>query len=641
MQEDKFEQNLKKIMNPDFIKQDEDLVWQRVQQKVYQNNLYHEKMNTNFIKTYFTNRKNIAVLLSLSCLVIIATVFSTLAIINGGSKTTKKDLVSNNNSDTVIKITDGAKFGTLQGLYETTAVKTDISWSNPENATFDWNNCDATSLPKNEVVSGIKTNISASKDEKTATSVVSQIRDYFNNSIMWEKSSCMSSVGAGELYGRDGFSSKLDGKRAYINITLTKTSDGNFSNVVISIYLETSLSTVTPTVSLTTQPTSIISPIPNPIINYYENDRIKLNIPSGWIYKALKDNSGKAIGVVLLKGNYTLNIISHADHDASGVGTGRWDSVASYLYAPELRMGPGPMSPCTNFPVSANLPQFTTEVLSLNNLYFNPDMENGGNMVEQCGNSNKKSYLWYGSYLTSYTGGYRIEAKDLGFNINSNLTGSYPYMIMTMSYYTTNINNLPTKEDPSLNPMINEMSYIIGSIQYKAQNSKIVYKEYKENDKIGVSFTYPSTWNVQSGQYNVAGLGRTGYYDTIELTSKSDNQAKLVINTTPVEAYFNYPCNLVGECKYISTEYYTIKGNSIAVKIYETKDGYIVGSSTGIADNTTDLHKTKVFEDAYIGTQKLYLSIQFKYQKDKISSDIYTTSYHEIYNILSTIRILN
>ena len=251
-------------------------------------------------------------------------------------------------------------------------------------------------------------------------------------------------------------------------------SNTNSSSTAVSSTTSTTPITTTVSISTSVSSSTTITPVPTtivtttPFVSYFENDRVKLQIPSSWTSKNLEtDNNGIHYtngGIVLVNGNYTLNIIPFSMGQASGVQGGRFGDISSYLYAPELHID------------SANcIPAASTEISLNSNLYRNDtyytNSNNDTNIKQSCGNPNQQN-VWFGSFIhTKHPGGYFADYAKVvnSSNVNSNQEDfdQKDHMVITMSYYSKGINKLPLKNDSNLNLMIQQMTDIINSAQWK------------------------------------------------------------------------------------------------------------------------------------------------------------------------------
>jgi hypothetical protein len=220
---------------------------------------------------------------------------------------------------------------------------------------------------------------------------------------------------------------------------------------------EVSSSTLAPTISSST-------PTAKPVTTF-EDDRIKVIIPDGWTYKEVKVNNVKE-GIVLLKGSYTLNILSHYPGQASGITGGRFSDIAGYMYAPELNI----MQPGLECNSGASIGTKITGKLNRLDLFFNLEDFNSPSATEACGNPTVKDDLWYGSYLRTYLGvsddGHFVDYLKMISNSTAQIEAKNE-IVITMSYYSKDINKLPVKNSAELNTRIGEMTDIVKSIQWK------------------------------------------------------------------------------------------------------------------------------------------------------------------------------
>jgi len=242
----------------------------------------------------------------------------------------------------------------------------------------------------------------------------------------------------------------------------------NTTTIVPTTTSDTTSTTITAstTAAATTIATTTVPVTTTPPATTFENSRIKLNVPAGWKNLPV---SGK--GVVLVKGNYTLNILTNNVGQASGVQGGRFAEIAGYMYAPELKI-PQPGTECSNSTVPVT--DINTQIVRMD-LFYNPTGKDSS-MNEQCGNPTKNTNLWYGSYFSTKVAttpashdGHFLDYQKASLKKQPLMVVDNPddEMVYTMSYFTTSINSLPSQDDSALQSMITEMTNIIKSIQYK------------------------------------------------------------------------------------------------------------------------------------------------------------------------------
>ena len=248
-------------------------------------------------------------------------------------------------------------------------------------------------------------------------------------------------------------------------ITTRNSNSNNTSSVVTS--------TTPGTTTVTT--TSITSPVPStttlvptttatPVV--FQNGRMSITIPTGWNYKSFDavyldptsqtDKKVKDGGLVLTKGNYTINVIPYYIQ-ASGVNGGRFGDIAGLLYAPETKIDSANciLNPETNDTTIGT-------IQARNDLYYYPVQ---GLDPVSCGSpqQNYAKGIWYGSYVNTKGAGYFSDYFKVSGQSGEPANGE---MAITMSYYSKTPNNFPLKSDTQLQSMLTEMSGIVSSVKY-------------------------------------------------------------------------------------------------------------------------------------------------------------------------------
>jgi hypothetical protein len=207
--------------------------------------------------------------------------------------------------------------------------------------------------------------------------------------------------------------------------------------------------------------------------NVFEDDRIRVGIPSGWsVQPATETVTGEKtyqspIGALFTKDHYKLYLLSHHGQ-ASGVEGGRFSEVVEYV-SPWIDMSESPWLPCP----SQGSEAVTNNKLSRMDLYFDTSHVSKKALAD-CGNPTVKGALWYGSYFSE-----TCQAEDSpnacgGFFLTyQDLSGKPPQdsnewqMTYALTYDTATPNALPMKGDSELRRVLQEANEIVSSIVYK------------------------------------------------------------------------------------------------------------------------------------------------------------------------------
>jgi hypothetical protein len=217
-----------------------------------------------------------------------------------------------------------------------------------------------------------------------------------------------------------------------------------------------------PQVSPITQ--TVPSPAASIIGKLYENDYIKITIPSGWVAKAANRSSyfpcSSAPGcqsktapdpasLNITKGNYILFINARAGQ-ASGVEGGRFEEYAGGAPSVDALIIDHPGGPCgtwTDTAISVN-----SEQLPRRDYFVSPSDNQG-----DCRKPTVNKTLWY---LSVVGGGINY------FNV-PNFSPAAGWVV-TMAYNNKGINSFPEKNSPGLVAMLSEMSDMVSTLTIKA-----------------------------------------------------------------------------------------------------------------------------------------------------------------------------
>ncbi len=256
----------------------------------------------------------------------------------------------------------------------------------------------------------------------------------------------------------------------------------------------------------------------------YKDDRIHVSIPTDWSYtpstaferlvsvaKAAESPAGWSstpatvvasgdatfefpVGVTLIKDAYILSLITHAGQ-ASGIAGGRLDEIAGISLS--LPVGPYTTG-CSDF-VSRSTK--VSDSLERVDLYVDADHATP-EMKNACSISGGEGMIWYGSYFTqSCPSGQDCRGADYnGYFLNYFLlTGTKPpfgnynqgQMAFGLKIKAKSSTDLPNKNDPKLQKMLQEVSKIVASASY-------VQEEVQKPDIID-AISGTDTWTTTGG----------------------------------------------------------------------------------------------------------------------------------------------
>ncbi len=177
----------------------------------------------------------------------------------------------------------------------------------------------------------------------------------------------------------------------------------------------------------------------------FENQYLKITLNQGWEIKEIGDS------VNITKNNYILYIDPNTTQ-ASGVEGGRFSEIAQGAPGVDLVITIHPSEPCG-----------TSEEKNISNKLTRLDYYiSSADASETCNAPSSADKLWYFSYITTKNNGYFGDPTKL----NSSITPPRQFVI-TLSYKTDNINNLPKNNSTELIRALNEMAEIVNSIVLK------------------------------------------------------------------------------------------------------------------------------------------------------------------------------
>lgn len=202
----------------------------------------------------------------------------------------------------------------------------------------------------------------------------------------------------------------------------------------------------------------------------YENDYMKLVVPSDWklteVTQTVQDQTyNKDTGVTtkvgepkttktgavsVTKSNYVLYIHPHAGQ-ASGVAGGRFAEIAMGAPSADAVVTTQPSPPCGQEVIGANVRVKATDLIR-KDLYVS-----SADKKDFCAVPTNGKTVWYFSYLTDYRKGY----------INYFKADELPGYVITMSYNSKDVNSFPAKGTLELDSALREMSAIVKTLQLK------------------------------------------------------------------------------------------------------------------------------------------------------------------------------
>jgi hypothetical protein len=199
--------------------------------------------------------------------------------------------------------------------------------------------------------------------------------------------------------------------------------------------------------------------------NTFQDDRIRVAVPSSWIAKKLTVISGGAehipiyLGGVLSKGRKRIYLLTHYGQ-ASGIVGGRFGEILEYV-APSIHTE----DPWGCFDALKPSAAPITNLLTRVDLYLDSTVRLG-NTYESCRNlhSPAQHLIWFGSYFSPRNTKYDF---FLTFPLGQTQTDPDHQMAFTATIAANNADDLPAADDPELKRFLNEASAVISSITYR------------------------------------------------------------------------------------------------------------------------------------------------------------------------------
>ena len=215
----------------------------------------------------------------------------------------------------------------------------------------------------------------------------------------------------------------------------------------------------------------------------YEDDRIRVSIPDGWILSKPTGTVTSVAGVsktrtvpgaLLTNGKYKLFLLTHHGQ-ASGVQGGRFGEISPYV-SPWLDTN----SSCASY-IHPEQTKITAKLSRVDNFYdtAHPTIQfTAPKRPQKCGAPSAAGVFWYGSYFQQTCpavaegpedtdcGGYFLYFPDLKGKRANKMDASVE-MTFSLTYDTTNPTLVPRQGDADLQKMLDEASAIVKSITYK------------------------------------------------------------------------------------------------------------------------------------------------------------------------------
>jgi len=183
----------------------------------------------------------------------------------------------------------------------------------------------------------------------------------------------------------------------------------------------------------------------------YENQYLKITIPSGWTATEANKSTSSLAAVNITKGNYILYINTEASQ-ASGTPGGRFAEIAMGAPSADAVVTVQPSPPCgtsVSNPAMLDHPRV--------DLYVNSKDNSQSGL---CNLPKNSSTVWYFSDITDSHGDY--------FNYyDSNSTDSGKGYVITMAYNSKDVNSFPVKGSTELNSALADMTSIVKSLVIK------------------------------------------------------------------------------------------------------------------------------------------------------------------------------
>jgi len=205
--------------------------------------------------------------------------------------------------------------------------------------------------------------------------------------------------------------------------------------------------------------------------HFYEDDRIRVLIPTGWVAKPLPETTEITtgtqtyqvpIGGVLSEAGYRIYLLTHYGQ-ASGIQGGRFGEISKYV-SPWMKVE-DPWG-CIDALSEAVTP--VTEVLSRVDLFFDSSPL-GPSAFSDCRHlhSPVKAPVWFGSFFSQASSQVR-SGFFLTFPLGKKeIEDPEEEMVFALTIDTKNPEALPAKTDRELGEFLHEASEIVRSIRYK------------------------------------------------------------------------------------------------------------------------------------------------------------------------------
>jgi hypothetical protein len=205
----------------------------------------------------------------------------------------------------------------------------------------------------------------------------------------------------------------------------------------------------------------------------YHDKEISVRTPADWSLAIdTYENGGHPLtkGAILRKGRYILRLCTGCGQ-TSGVMGGRFSEILD-LVQPWSRPLGGPYLPCGVLAKSK-----ASKLLDRVDLWYRRDPAHPSDPdSEDCREPRTTATVWYGSYFAencsrvrdgNYCEGFFLYPDRLAGKRAGNSKGLFYEMAIGMTYETTDLDQLPHKDDPELNQMLHEATAIVESIRYR------------------------------------------------------------------------------------------------------------------------------------------------------------------------------
>ena len=193
------------------------------------------------------------------------------------------------------------------------------------------------------------------------------------------------------------------------------------------------------------------APVANTQSQNYENQYLKITIPTGWTATEANKSTPSLAAVNITKGNYILYVNTEASQ-ASGVEGGRFAEIAMGAPSADAVVTVQPSPPCgtsVSNPATLDHPRV--------DLYVNSKDNSQSGL---CNLPKNNSTVWYFSYITDSHGDY------FNYYDSTNNDSGKGYVI-TMAYNSKDVNSFPVKGSTELNSALADMTSIVKSIVIK------------------------------------------------------------------------------------------------------------------------------------------------------------------------------